>query len=234
MWGYDLEYAGDRAAEHNIKIMKRPGIPAPVADYTEVHIPGRDGNLYIDEKTVEDIEIRVEMNYMCDHREWFEHWREAKEWLMQKGPNRLRFGDDPEYFYHVKKVELSEAERVCREIGRFSAVFICNGYQYLLSGQRAYALGDVIDNPYCVTHPVYLVEGEGTCTITVNGKTFTAIVGQNVTIDTDRMISYRSDGVLVNTTVTGDYTDLYLKHGKNTLAATGGFNVQVIPGWRRL
>lgn len=234
MWNYDIEYAGDRASDHNIKIVKRPGIPAPVADYKEVSIPGRDGNIYIDEGTVEDIVIQVEMNYMCKHNEWFENWRVAKEWLMQKGMNRLMFGDDPEYFYYVKKVELSDADRVCREIGRFSAEFHCNGYQYLLSGQKEYSLSEVADNPYNVAHPVYLVTGEGNCTLTVNGKTFVANVGQNVTIDTDRMIAYRLDGTLVNTAVTGDYADLYLKPGKNTLSVTSGFNVKVIPRWRRL
>ena len=68
----------------------------------------------------------------------------------------------------------------------------------------------------------------------MNGNVFTADVGQNVTIDTDRMIAYREDGELVNTSVTGDYEVLYLQHGKNTLSATSGFTVQVIPGWRRL
>ena len=75
MWEYDVEYAGSKASDYNIRIVKRPGIPAPIADYSEVQIPGRDGVLYVDEKTVSDIEINVEMNYMSEHDEWFEHWR---------------------------------------------------------------------------------------------------------------------------------------------------------------
>ena len=234
MWEYDVEYAGSKASDYNIRIVKRPGIPAPIADYSEVQIPGRDGVLYVDEKTVSDIEINVEMNYMSEHDEWFEHWRKAKEWLLQKGINQLRFGDDPDYYYLVKKVELSEDDRVCREIGRFTATFYCNGYQYLLSGQKAYSLDKVANNPYSIAHPVYKIKGEGKCRITVNGNVFTADVGQNVTIDTVRMIAYREDGELVNTSVSGDYEVLYLEHGKNTLSATSGFTVQVIPGWRRL
>ncbi len=131
MWVYDMEYAGFSASEHNIYIVKRPSIPSPERNYLEIEIPGRDGKLYVDEGTVKDIEISVEMNFMGRHDEWFGYWRKAKGWLMQKGQHRLIFGDDADYFYLAKKVVIPEAERVCYEIGKFTVVFTCYGYQYL-------------------------------------------------------------------------------------------------------
>lgn len=59
------------------------------------------------------------------------------------------------------------------------------------------------------------------CTLTVNGNTMTANVGQNLTIDTDRMIAYRSDGTLNNTQVTGNYEDMYLLNGENEISFSG-------------
>ena len=61
----------------------------------------------------------------------------------------------------------------------------------------------------------------------------TANVAENLTIDTDRMIAYRSDGTLSNTKVSGNYEDLYLKPGENKIEFTGG-TLAVVPNWRCL
>lgn len=72
------------------------------------------------------------------------------------------------------------------------------------------------------------------CTLTVNGKTLTANVGQNITIDTERMIAYREDGTIMNTSVTGDYENAYLPHGKNEVFVSKGFSLKLQPRWRCL
>lgn len=83
-------------------------------------------------------------------------------------------------------------------------------------------------------YPVYKITGEGNCTLTINGHPVTANVAQNLTIDTDKMVAYREDGTLQNTSVTGDYEDMYLWPGQNAITLTEGFTLTVIPNWRRL
>ena len=78
------------------------------------------------------------------------------------------------------------------------------------------------------------ITGTGACTLTVNGKTMQATVNQDLTINTDRMISYNSQGASQNTLVTGDYEDLYLQPGDNTISITNRFTLQIIPEWRCL
>ena len=80
--------------------------------------------------------------------------------------------------------------------------------------------------------PVYKITGNGGCTLTVNGKAMKATVGQNLTINTELMIAYRTDGTLQNGKVTGDYEDLYLLEGENQISITKGFDLKVIPNWR--
>ena len=70
--------------------------------------------------------------------------------------------------------------------------------------------------------------------LTVNGNKMTANVGQNLTIDTDLMIAYRTDGTSQNTEVTGEYEDLWLPPGENSVSVTAGFSLTVIPNWRCL
>ena len=112
-----------------------------------------------------------------------------------------------------------------------TASFTCEGYAYNLDGQRE---TDTLTlyNPYSVSHPVYYITGEGVCEIAVNDKSMTADVGQNLVIDTDKCISYRVDGTMMNTAVTGDYENLYLQEGENVVTVTDGFTVSIVPGWR--
>lgn len=232
MWEYGIEYAGESEKENGLSVVRRPNIPAPERRYERKKIPGRDGEIYITNGELEDIEIDVELNYIGKPDEWFKRFRRAKKWLLQKGQHRLVFGDNMGFFYLAKKVVISEADRVCHEIGKFTATFTCGGYEYVLSGQQEYAISDVTYNPYSISHPTYMITGEGTCILTVNGNTMSADIGQNITIDTELMIAYRQDGEMQNTEVTGKYEDLYLIEGENAISVTDGFEIKIIPNWR--
>ena len=60
------------------------------------------------------------------------------------------------------------------------------------------------------------------------------LVADKVVIDTDRMLAYRQDGSMQNTDAAGDYEDLYLQHGTNTLSVSMGFEAYIKPKWRVL
>ena len=142
--------------------------------------------------------------------------------------------NEPDYYYKVRRVQLETAERSCYEMGRFTARFVWARCHDLEAGTQEYTTQQAAENPYHLSHPVYKITGEGMCTLTVNGKTMTANVGQNITIDTERKVSYRQDGTVQNTEVTGWYEDLYLMSGTNTISVTSGFDLSVIPNWRSL
>ncbi len=214
-------------------ITKRPGIPAPKEKSNLINIPGRDGSLVFTENAYEDIEIEVEMNFISDPKGWGNRYRVIKRWLLSKG-TKLKFSDDEQVFYKVKKVIIDGLERAVRVGGAFRAIFICDPYTYLESGTAEYDVSAITTNAYSVAHPIYKVRGEGMCTITVNGKTMTANIGQNITINTDLMLAYRTDGTIQNTSVKGDYSDLYLQEGHNNISITPGFSLTIIPNWRCL
>lgn len=234
MWNYDMEFAGGTAESHHLMVVKRPDIPAPVIDYTEKDIPGVDGKYYIRENTVQDIVIPIEFNFMGYPKEWFSYFREAKSWLFQRGINALKFGDDTEYFYKVKKVEIGTAERLGYEIGKFTANFYCSGYNYRIDGTEEYDAEDVQYNPYEICRPVYCVRGNGTFLMEVNGKKFSAEVRKELYIDTERWIAYDKDKKICNEAVTGDYEDMYINPGENSISKSRGFELIVRPNWRCL
>lgn len=229
---YGINYNGQTEKEIGLVITKRPAVPSTERIYKVHTIPGRNGKIYESEDCVEDIKIEISMGLHSDEDSWMEKYRNSRRWLLKEGNHKLILSDDSEYFYKVKSVTIGKVKRNYRKIGEFVAVFTCDGYQYLISGENEYSKKDVSYNPYEKSCPIYILVGEGVCDLCVNGKTMKANISGNLTIDTERMISYREDGTLKNTSVKGNYEELYLLPGDNTIEITDGFSLSVIPNWR--
>lgn len=234
MLEYAVQIGGETDVSKKIYVIRRPNVPSPEYRILEKKIPGRDGTLLIDENCIEDIEFEIEFNFLGKPNEWFSIFRQAKKWLLQKGERELKFFDDPFFFYVIKKVTIETAERVCYEIGKFTAKFICKGTQFYDSGKEEVDCVNLHENPGIESHPIYKLSGSGTCTLMVNGVIMTADVVDNLIIDTERMITYKANGTLANTAVKGDYEDLYLQSGENAVSVSSGFECKIIPNWRCL
>lgn len=234
---YDLEYNGINASSLQIFVREKVNIPSPRLKYTENEVQGRDGSLIESDEKYEDITIPVKFNYKTIESNWHEVFRKAKKWLFSNGTKKLIFSDDADYFYLVKRVEIGDNERLSDRIGSFSVNFICEPYQYLVSGETEYDISDVLNNPYDECHPIYIASASnvGIYNLTVNGNTVKINVVGEVYIDTEKMITY-TDEKIKNSLLTGDYANLYLKSGENTIttSSSSGFKlrVRVVPRWR--
>jgi len=206
-------------------------MPSPEKNVDLIEIPGRSGYLSIDQKTFKSIEIPIEMNFITPPDRWGAKFRAVKKWLLYDS-GELVFMDDASVYYKVKKVVIDETEREVKEGGVFTAAFTCDPFTYYKNGKEEIPLETDIFNPGYVCEPIYKISGEGLCTLTVNGNAFTANVGQEIIIDSSRQISYKTDGQMLNTDVTGDYSWLWLNPGENTLSASDGFTVTITPEWR--
>lgn len=229
---YHITYKGENCAKYGIIPVRRPSVPAPEIRVEEIEIPGRDGVLVENHKTYFPLVIPVEFNFLVSPHKWMDAFRKAKRWLSGSGP--LILGDDQDYLYKVYYCKITDAERTSLRLGRFTVEFTCDPYAYVVYGQKEHEISDVKYNPYNISHPIYLITGEGMCTLMVNGNTMTANIGQNLTINTDLMLSYRKDGTVLNTNVSGEYEGLYLKEEDNDISITSGFNMMIIPNWRCL
>ena len=229
----DIEYGGIKGSSLKIFARERPSIPAARKRREEQKIAGRDGAVYRSDGSYEPMPIEIQFNYIGKETDWGKIWRQAQDWLSSEN-EKLRFSDDDGYFFWVSYVDLAECERLSRRVGNFTATFMTrDGLQYLNAGLREHMPEEIQWNPYETAHPIYKITGEGMCTIEVNGKTVTANVGQNMIIDTERMVAYREDGTLQNTKMTGDYEDLYFRNGEIEVTVSAGFDLRIIPNWRR-
>lgn len=229
---YGFEFKDETSMYHRIYVEHRPNIPVGKEKIEYIQVAGREDTLAVRYGEREDVEIKLNCAFKTDKDTWHMKIREIRKWL--SGSGRLIFSDSQDTFWKVKNASIKEFERTLGKYGTFQAVFTCGPFEYLNAGLEELDAEDISYNSYEMSKPVYKITGNGTCTLTVNGNTMTATVGQNLTIDTDRMLAYREDGTMMNTHVVGDYEDLCLLPGDNDISITTGFGLKVIPNWRYL
>lgn len=222
-------FKGKRPEEFGVFLYDLPEIKSANEKYTQTNISGRMGSLITPSGTTPNIEIKCTLSVLNERV--VPIMRDLKEWLLGQG--NLSFTETPDSYYEVLWVNHGDVYREIRKYGRFTVTFICTPYEFEITGKESFEipLSGILNNPFQESMPVYKITGEGMCTLTVNGNEMTANVGQNLTIDTRRMSAYRTDGTVMNTSVTGDYDDLHLLHGSNEISVSSGFQLEVIPYW---
>jgi phage-related protein len=102
-------------------------------------------------------------------------------------------------------------------------------YEFLNSGETGQSAG-TINNPGSVCSPIYKIVGNGSGTLSVNGKAMTYTVSGTLYIDVRRMIAYDLNRVNKNNELNGNYRDLRLVSGENSVSASTG-TLTVYPYW---
>lgn len=224
---YDIQYKGETGQMHGVFLYDYPEISGGDRIYEERNVAGRIGALV--GKDTGKNNLKISCTFSILGSAFMPNVRALRRWLRGKG--QLILSDSPEVYYRVLKVDYGSIERELRNFGRFIVSFTCEPFEYLVSGQLEYLPGDLAFNPYSESRPIYKVSGEGECVIMVNGNAMTANVGQQLVIDTGKMLTVREDGEHQNTSVAGEYEELFLKEGKNAISISEGFDLKVIPNW---
>ena len=221
---YVLEYNNHISSDFNVMLYSYEVYSGGENKRQTTAVAGRIGELVSSPTYKSNLNIEVTFSVFKPFKPKID---QLKQWL--GGSGNLSFSDQAECFYKVITIDWGSIEREIRKYGRFTVRFTCIPYKFRKDGQIEYS--SISQNPYAEARPIYKITGEGKCTLTVNGRTMTANVGQNLTIDTELMIAYREDKTLQNTAVTGDYEELYLIPGDNVINITDGFELKIIPNW---
>lgn len=241
---FTFTYNNQSPEDFGAYVIRRPSIPAPQLRGDWIAISGRDGSFLDTDGTYENLQIDIELNFIRQRADQYPaRSRELKRWLISDDSQRLLyFSDDADMGYRVKQASLPEIERVARRGGRATASFVCDPYTYYIEGLNRMSASAARQNPGTVNAwPVLYIDATnaGTINFTVNGGIFTFPVTAGETyLDTEKKIVVGSDGSVINGQTTGDFADLVLVPGANTISVTGSsgltFTAEIEPRWRTL
>lgn len=238
VYKYDLEFIpnngiGHMASDFGLIMEEYPDIPAAKKVFNTYSIPGRAGQLVQDTKTKDNITIEATLTLLTppqNQLEYRDYIRQIQRWL--NGSGWLSFSDEQNTRYKVLAIQFGDSDRITPIYGKINVAFIVEPYEYLASGFLTHDISELKYNGYDLCKPLYIIKGNTTGTITVNGVQFTINSVEQITIDSALMLTYTTiGGEVKNQAITGDYEDLWLPTGDVEILATIGLTVEVQPRW---
>lgn len=224
-----FNFLGKNSNDFGIVVEKYPNLFIPVKSFEKVTIAGNDKAEYR-EGIYEPIILSFEC-YIKDRSP--QKVREISKWLNSNTEGKLIAGNDDKVYYNARVVNAIPISKVAKMFGRFIIQFECEPFAYSLEEEIiTITENTTIENlGMTISKPIYKVYGSGVV-LKVNNKEFNIYdINEFVEIDTELMECYK-DNISMNTNVNGNYTDLWLKEGNNTIEITGATKVEIKPKWR--
>lgn len=196
-----LEFDGENSFEYGVYISGEGTFDAPRRRARKISIPGRDGDLVLDEGSFENIQVSYPAFIVARNQAEFKEKLEAFRSALLSKTGYVRLSDTyhkDEYRMAAYLEGLEVSPKLHNKAGNFTLVFDCKPQRFLKIGDLpvSVASGDTITNPTLFdAHPLVKFNSNGTDgSIVINGQTITMFSSYVGIIGLDLSASYVSQG----------------------------------------
>lgn len=224
-------YNGRMSSDFNLWISGSGTFNTPVREVESISVPGRNGDLHIDNGKFANIPITYPAFISQDFSANFDAMKAFM--LSQRGYKELTDSYDPGHFRRASYVGPLDPQMITlNRAGEFEIVFDCDPRRFLKSGNRSVEItsGSTIKNPTYYT-ALPLIRAYGTGTVTINDVSVTITDATSyVDLDCENQEAYEGsinrngDITLVN----GEFPSL--EPGVNTISYTVN-SLELTPHW---
>lgn len=216
-----------------VEVETFPDYVAPQKEYEIVHIPGRNGDLLIDDGSYSDVPRTYKISVATgDLTSFVEKMNKVSEWLHScVDYARLEDSYEPDFFRLAYYNEELNLENIYNQAGKGELRFICRPERFYKSGETAVQVttGSTLTNmTQYISKPLIHIEGVGSVTFTIAGVTINATLVDYINIDCETMNAYRLKAENMNSKISGDFP--VIKPGNNVVAMSGSITkATVVP-----
>ena len=229
-----IVWGGVNSSNYGIVVEECPAFDKPKIRTDVFNIPGRNGSvlfqdgsfddvartykIWVDENTQYDSGGQVVSGTLADRVNAF-----TSALYSQKGYQKLTDNFEPDTYRLAYLTGGQDFTNELIQYGKSTLQFTCRPERFLVSGDTAtaYTNGDTITNPTLFdAKPLIHIEATNqTVTVSIGGKTITAVVADYINIDCERMNAYRLPTENRNDKISGSFP--VIKSGSNTITTTG-------------
>lgn len=231
-------YNGTASTAYGIHVIDKNVYGGPARDVSEIKIPGRSGNLLINNNRYENILVTYDcyMVPLSGYTTMPTLSRAVKSWLLASSFGYYTLTDTyvPGYFRQASFDGQLDIAEVLLNVGRAKISFNCKPFLYLSTGLNTITLtqaGTVTNPELYPSRPYIKVTGSGNVTLSIGAQSFVLTnIGPNIEIDSDIMNVYRG-ATSLNSKMTSSGFPV-LAPGNNAVSWTGTVTkVEIIPRW---
>ncbi len=229
-------FNGISSREYDIQVEHPPGYETPEKDYDITHVPGRNGDIVIDNGSYQNVSRTYQIAVGSLQKNFTTMANYISEWLHStSGYARLEDSYEPDYYRLAYYEESGNIENILEHAGRATIAFNCKPQRFLKSGDQTFTFTGkgVLRNPTRFESlPIINVKGSGSGALQIGSYTVTiSAINTSITIDSEIQDAY-SGTINRNSLVTLSNGFPKLTAGENTISYSGGItSVEVIPKW---
>ena len=228
-----LMFDGKSSLDYGVIISGSGVYNSPARDIESIAIPGRNGELHIDNGRFENIKVTYPAFIVKD----FEHNFNAFKAMLKStiGYKRLEDSYQPKYYrLGLFSDELNPSMAVRNVAGSFNISFDCDPRLFLKSGEEVIeytSSGQQIKNP-TEFNSKPLIRAYGTGSVTVGGITITVNTADVYTdLNCELMEAYKGSTNCNGNITVNSYKFPELLPGLNTITFNGLSKVEITPNW---
>lgn len=228
-------FNGRCSLDFGVKISGNGTFSAPERDVTKVEIPGRNGNLHIDNGRFKNRSVVFDAYLTEDFENNIDAFRNFM--LNSRGYLPLENSYHPDEYLLASYNGPFEPDVHAVSSGSFKLEFDCKPQRFLKSGTHAEVIssGDTIFNP---THfdscPLIRIYGNGVLTIGTQTVTVAGNTEEYVDIDSEIMDCFCGSTNLNSKVILNGHEFPVLKEGPNMITFTDISSVVITPRWWKI
>ena len=233
-------FNGIPSTNYGIHVEKPPVYATPEHDYEVVHIPGRNGDLVIDNGSYQNVTRKYSISVGEIDGNFTTLAAGVSEWLHSaSGYARLEDSYESDYFRLAYYVADAEMENLFHHAGKMPIEFNCKPARFLKAGERAvpFTTAGSLRNPtFQKSFPklTVVVSGSGTLTVGDQAITISGLTNSTRMVIDSELQDVYEEGSLTNLNSKVSFSDGFplLSPGVNTITFTGSItSVEVVPRW---
>ena len=227
-----IVFGGEASWDYGMVITEAPAFDRAVRKCEAVSVPGRNGSILFQQDAYEDVPrtykvcLAPDIKNLNETIDWFLAWLNSKS-----GYQRLEDNFEPEVFRLAYYNGGTEFSNEMMQYGEANITFVCRAERFYKTGEaeKTVSNGTKMWNPTrYASKPLIHIEGSGTFSVSISGKTITATVTDYVNIDCEAMNAYRLPVENMNGNISGEFPNIL--PGENTIGITGApTKVTVVP-----
>ena len=229
-----LVWNGRISTDYRVQVERYPNQPGPARRYEVIQVPGRNGDLLIDQGAYDNVMQSYEIFFGFRGGNTPTLARAVRDWLLRPiGYQRLEDSYDPNFYRLAYYSGTVEIENIMNMFGRCTLNFSCKPQRWAKDGEfpSSYTEACTLYNPYFPALPLIQVNGNGAGVLSVGNYSveFSDIDG-TIMLDSDLQDAYQGTQNKNNTIVTSAFP--VLEPGENSISWSGGITgIEITPRW---
>ena len=213
-------------------LVGRPDVPSADKKYETIEVEGRDGAL-TKFLGYQDLKFTLKFNILFQD-DIKQKLREIKGLLSVA--KTLAFDDSPNFFYKIKRAQISDTETIIKQSGVFSVEFIADPFEFESSSVLEYENPSnllIRNNTTYFSQPVFKIHGQDNIKLFVNDELVEIKqINEGIVIDSEMQEAYYNNDNM-NHQMLGDFPTFEI--GENRIRLEGNIDkIEILPNWRWL